>query len=393
MTDTGTKTGRQAIHVAVLVESSTSWGRGVITGIQNFARRREEWHLIMEPRGPEERFRVDPEWNCHGVIARVSDRATHRHLRSLRVPVVNVSGIELPGLNFPQVCNDLRASGELAANYFAERGYRHCAYFSHVGVSCTSVHRDAFVGRLKEMGCTCDSYKMPAQPQAPTGQISESRQLGAWLRQLPKPVGLLAWNPVSATEAVHAAIVEGLRIPEEVSVLSGSDDRLFCEVGQVEISAIQTANERIGFDAASVLDGLFHGEKATPEPAFIAPLGIVTRQSTDTLAIHDKELVSALNFIRSNARSPVQVTHVSSHCGLSRRHLERRFAQVLGRSPAEEIRRFHLECAKRLLVETDLSIPQVAEQSGFGSPEYMAYVFKRTLKQTPLRYRRQIRSR
>ena len=71
--------------------------------------------------------------------------------------------------------------------------------------------------------------------------------------------------------------------------------------------------------------------------------------------------------------------------------LERRFAKVLDRSVAEEIRRVHFECAKKLLVETDLSIPAAAEAAGFGTPEYFAYVFKRELGRTPLKYLRQIR--
>ena len=122
-----------------------------------------------------------------------------------------------------------------------------------------------------------------------------------------------------------------------------------------------------------------------------SPLGIVTRQSTDTLAIHDSNLVKALNFIR---RSPAQLIHVGDvarHAGVSRRVLERHFLQTLGRAPAEEIRRVRLERAKQLLVETNLPIPEVADAAGFGSPEYLAYVFRQSCRQTPLKYRQAMR--
>ena len=81
----------------------------------------------------------------------------------------------------------------------------------------------------------------------------------------------------------------------------------------------------------------------------------------------------------------------SRHSGISRRVLERRFLQVLERTVASEIRRVHFERARKLLVETDLPIPEVADAAGFGTPEYFAYIFKQESKQTPLRYRKQVR--
>ena len=102
-------------------------------------------------------------------------------------------------------------------------------------------------------------------------------------------------------------------------------------------------------------------------------------------------MVKALNYIRQNANKPLQVFEVSREAGVSRRVLERRFVEVLGRSPATEIRRVHLERAKQLLAETQMSIPDVAEASGFTSPEYMAIRFRMDLKTSPLRYRKEIR--
>jgi LacI family transcriptional regulator len=104
-------------------------------------------------------------------------------------------------------------------------------------------------------------------------------------------------------------------------------------------------------------------------------------------------MVKALGFIRENAAKPVQVSDVAQETGVSRRVLERRFLQALGRSPATEIRRVHLERAKSLLVGTDLPIPEVADAAGFGSSEYFAYVFKTEMRKTPLQYRKEIRSR
>jgi len=151
---------------------------------------------------------------------------------------------------------------------------------------------------------------------------------------------------------------------------------------------VQATAERIGQEAAALLHRLMRGGKAPACPILVPPLRVVTRQSTDTLAISDIALVKALSFIRENATRRIRVSEIAAHAGVSRRLLEQRFLKTLGRTPAAQIRRTHLDRACTLLAETDLSIEQVAEACGFGSPEYMTYYFRRELKITPLKFRR-----
>ena len=135
------------------------------------------------------------------------------------------------------------------------------------------------------------------------------------------------------------------------------------------------------------------GGRPRPDPVLIPPLGITTRQSTDTLALRDAVLSRAMSFIHENAARPIRVNDVAAHVGVSRRLLEMKFSAALHRPPAEEIRRTRLERAKELLHRTDMAIPAVAEAAGFGSPEYLSHVFRTALGCTPLRYRRDARSR
>jgi LacI family transcriptional regulator len=176
-----------------------------------------------------------------------------------------------------------------------------------------------------------------------------------------------------------------LAVPEEVAVLSGSDDELFCEIAPVPISAVQLRAKEIGFRAAAELDGMMRQpEVRPPREVLVEPLGVVERRSTDTLAIGDVAMTKALRFIRSNLAKPIQVPDVASHAGLCRRALEQRFKEWLGRSPAAELRRVRLNHAVELLQRTSLPVSQVAECAGFGSPEYLASVFRSQLGSTPL---------
>jgi len=139
------------------------------------------------------------------------------------------------------------------------------------------------------------------------------------------------------------------------------------------------------------LDTLMAARSVPPRLTQIAPEQIITRRSTESFAVSDPALVKALHFIGSNAGNPIQVQDVARAAAVSRRVLERRFIETLQRSPADEIRRVHMEMATRLLAETNLPIPEVAEAAGFTSPEYLAYVFKRETGKSPLEYRKALR--
>jgi LacI family transcriptional regulator len=380
-----------APRIAVLVDTSTTWGRRVVTGINNYAQKHGPWQLFVEARGLEERLQVPRGWQGEGIIARVGSEAMVRDLQAHHLPVVNVSGILLPAADFPRVTTDMQVTAALAAEHFLDRGFRHFAYFSLLGLSYLAPQQEAFIASVKQAGCDCAVYGVEPHAGAEPDWNLDVEKLAGWLKELPKPVGIFTWNADSGRQVIYAAQRARLHVPEEMALLSGSDDDLLCEVSYIPISGILVAAEQIGYRAAQVLDRLMRGRAAPARPTFIPALGIVTRQSTDTLAIRDHALVRAVSFIRENAANPVQVGTVAQQAGLSRRVLERRFLQVLERTVAEEIRRVHFERAKKLLVETDLPIPEVAEASGFGTPEYFAYVFKRERGQTPLKYRKQIR--
>ncbi len=376
-------------RVAVLVDTSTDWGRRVITGVVSYVRGHERWQLFIEPGGSEEHHLLPPGWRGDGVIARISASRIANHLKMRNIPVVNVSGMQVPGAQFPRVANDVRMVAKMAAEYFVARGFKNFAYLSLLGFEPVAEQLEAFQAALKEAGFLCNVHSVKTHNGAPVVDWNTNiHQLGEWLRSLPKPLAVLIWS--GGREVIYAAKHAGLSVPEEVSVMSGSDDFL-CEISQVPISAVRVAAERIGYEAASQLDALMQGGGDPNSSIYIPPSDVITRQSTDTLAISDRSLIQALTFIRENSEKPIQVRETASQAGVSRRVLERRFKEVLGSSPAEHIRRSHLDRAKRLLAETNLAMPEVAEAAGFGSPAYMSFVFRKELGTTPLRYRREAR--
>ena len=369
--------------VAVLVPASTGWGRGIISGVAAYANRQGPWHLYVEPEG--ERRQLPHGWKGDGIIGRLSTPAVAKAVLQRGCPVVNVSGIQLESLSPqpPRVSYDLRATGQLAAEHFLDRGFRNFAYVGPPKLSYVREHQQAFTARLDQAGYPCHCHALHTGLEV-AGRPS---RLIDWLKAVPKPVGVLTWAAIQGRSVIDACRRAAVFVPEDVAVLSGVDDPLLCDVSQPQLSAVSVNPEQIGETAAELLHLLMNRRPLPPLPIRIPPLGIITRQSTDTLAIDNPDLVQAIGFIREHAMKPIHVDDVLRAVPMSRRSLERSFQETLGRSPAMEIRRVRIERAKQLLATTDLPIPKVARASGFGTGEYLATLFRQVAGVTPLKYR------
>lgn len=383
--------GARRPAVALLIDTATEWGRHAIHGIANYAHEQGGWDIWLQRRCQQAPGRLPPGWHGDGIIARVADRSMGRYLVEAPAPVVNVSAARIPGVDFPTVSIDLPAVARLATDHLLDHGFRHFGYYAPYGFSYAKAYYESFVERLAEVGLDCSLFLgRRGTGNAATWQRRQE-ELQRWLQEQPKPVAIMTWTSDLAREASYASQALGLLVPEQVAVMAGGDDSVLCETCSPPLSAVAINAERIGYEAAALLDNLL-GKKPCPhQPLLIEPTHVVVRQSTDTLAVDDSDLARAIAYIRSNVGRRIQVSDVLRAVPVSRSWLERRFQQLLGRSPAEEIRRVRLERTKRLLVETDMPVPEIATASGFGSSEYLAYAFKEATGLSPREYRSQTR--
>lgn len=378
-------------RVALLVETSTTWARSILSGINRYLRKGNYWHLFIEPRGSNESIRMPHGWHGDGVIADIKDEAMARHLHELSIPVVNISQITFPGMPFPTVTSDISACHRMAIEYYLKRGFSNLAYLRLQRSAFDQLHAGSFAQLVHEAGAKFFEFGVKKRAWGVADWNLSVTELAQWLQGLPKPVGIFSW--AIGREVVHACHLAGLKMPEDVSLLMLSDDEVFLEMSHIPMSGITHPGAEIGQAAAAMLDLLMKRKKPRQAVVKIAPPGIKTRQSSDVLAITDPALRTALGYIRQHAGMPLQVDAVARHAGVSRRSLEQRFEKTLERSPAEFIRDTRLERAQELLRETTLPIPDVAIAAGFSSPEYMAQLFRARLKISPLRYRKKVTAR
>jgi LacI family transcriptional regulator len=176
-----------------------------------------------------------------------------------------------------------------------------------------------------------------------------------------------------------------------VAVLGVDNDEILCDLAEPPLSSVVPNTRRIGYEAAAMLDRLMAGEPAPTGPTLIEPLAVMTRQSTDVLAVGDRDVAAAIRYIREHACEGISVNDVLAAVPLSRSVLERRFTRILGHTPKEEISRVRLRRIKQLLAETDLPLARIATMTGFEHPEYLNVMFKGKTGDTPGEYRENTR--
>ena len=212
--------------------------------------------------------------------------------------------------------------------------------------------------------------------------------MGRWLRELPKPIALLACNDARAQQVLTVCEEIRIAVPGEIAVLGIDNDDVTCDLCNPSLSSIDMNVERIGFEAAALLNHMLHGESPPLQRILVEPAGVVVRRSTDVLAIADREAARVVRYVREHACDLVDIDAILSSLNLSRSTLDRWFRKWLGRPPGEEIMRVRLERVKGLLSTTQLPLEAIAAKAGFHHVESLYRLMKRATGQTPGEYRR-----
>lgn len=372
--------------VALLIETSNAYARGLLQGIVAYMREQGSWSVYLAEHGRGDR---PPAWlrgwNGDGIIARVETASIAKVLREVNMPVVDVSAARLiPSL--PWFETDDAAFAQLAADHLSGRGFNQFAYCGDPRFNWSNWRGEHFERAVRGEGHPCVLYQ-PSR-RFSMDDAAQVDDIVNWIRKLPKPVGVMACYDLRGVQVLDACRRIGLAVPEEVAVVGVDNDELLCELSHPPLSSVIPNTRRTGYEAAALLDRLMDGARVDAGAThLIAPQGIATRQSTDVLAIEDRNVAKALHYIRQYACEGIKVDDVLKVVPHSRRKLENKFVKLIGRTPHQEIIRVRLDRIKRLLTETDLSLTDIAQRSGFAHVEYMTVMFNSKVGLPPSKYR------
>ena len=328
----------------------------------------------------------------HGIISRHTPPALVQACAQRKLPLVDLADTR-PAAGLPKIRPDHPAIGRLGAEYFLKRKFRHFAFCGFSDQAWSGERREGYRKTLAQAGFHSDVFdvKHPGDVSL-DWDAKHIDALALWLGGLPDEVAVMACNDLRALQVVRAAQAAGRQIPEEVAVLGANNDALRCELSNPPVSSVAVDAFQAGRQAAATLDRLMAGEKPESMDLRIAPVGVVTRKSTDVLALRDKDVAVAFHYIREHACKGITVDQVLEQVPVTRSWLENKFRRHIGRSPQAEIRRVQIDRICQLLAETDLSLKDIAELTGFAYVEYLCVVFKRVTGETPGRYRQNVQA-
>jgi LacI family transcriptional regulator len=374
-------------HVALIVETSMAYGRGILAGVAKYMAAHEPWSIYVDQRGLSE---PPPlwlnDWNGHGVIMRAQTKRIAQVVEDLGVPAVDTQH-QVRGINAHAVIADHAAIAEAAANHLLERHFRSFAFVGVERALWSKLRRDAYVSFLRSHGYRCNVYSPISRRRFQESWDGGQQDLAEWLQELPKPLGVFAAHDLRGLCVLDACRRIGLLVPEQVAVIGVDNDEALCKLADPPLSSVKLDFEYIGYAAAAMLDGLMQKRKISKQPVAVKPLRVVTRRSTDVMAISDAVTAQALRYIYLHADDGLSVTDVASHCGVSRRLIERSFSQFLDSSPHEQIVRVRVARVKQLLLETDFSLDEIAARSGWSHAAYLSAMFKKEVGKTPGQFR------
>jgi len=372
------------IVVSICFELNSCFRREIWRGVQQYGIGSKEWALFCRPD-----VRVLREWRCDGLITHLSDHQGADELLALGIPLVDTS-FAFPASALPRVTVDEMALGQMAATYLEARGYHHYSYFYDNLFPAPTKRGEVFQSLIQKSG-----FKYHKPPVRPRGDFLSKKYhpvVIKWLRELPKPVAVFVQNDPVAAWLCDFCHIEGLRVPEDISLLGIGNDEPFCLGNYPNLSSIDLPGCKIGFEAAKLLDSLMRGRKAGSSPPLklLPPSGVVTRHSTDTCALENPALAAALFYIREHISEPFNVGDLIRASGVSRRLLEMVCRKSTKRTLLELIHSARVERAKTLLSRTSLKVDDVAVGSGFSSSFHLRRIFAKYAGTTPSGYRSRV---
>jgi len=375
-------------NVMLLIDPSRAYERALLSGIAHYSHLHGPWIFFREAPFWEKYTRkalLEQIRNADGIIMREGPFLAD--ILKLRIPAIvsNHATEHIPGIT--NIVSDHEAIGQMAARHLLERGFRHFAFCGYPDLFWSAQRCRGFEKGVAAAGFGVRLYHPPMASK----RLWEKEQpfVMDWLRTLPKPVGLMACIDERSQQVAEACKKASISVPDEVAIVGVDNDEMICTLSGIPLSSVAIAADKGGYEAAALLDNLMRGRRPKTRFIQISPNRVVTRTSTDIVAVSDSHVARALNFIRGNCRRPLYVAEVARSAGLSRRVLEKRFRAALSRTINGQIRRNRVDIIMKTLTDSSMTISEIALATGFSDAAHIARYFKSQTGISPADYRRQ----
>lgn len=361
-------------RIVLLIETSRAFGRQLIMGIARYSKLHGPWSFYKEPTDLKSSIPHLTSWKPDGIIMR--DSLISKELLKLKIPTILAIHDSKYAENLPVIKTDSYAIAKIASEHLIERGLKNFAFCGFDNYDWSKERRLFFCRFNSEAGYKTYIYSPPKKNKKNDWE-NEQQHVRAWVNSLPKPVGIFACNDDRGQHILETCKLLKLKVPEDLAVIGVDNDPMICDISDPPLTSISLNAESAGYEAAKLMDDMINKKKILRKQIVVSPSYLVQRQSSDILAVDDRHVANAINYIRKNAKNKILVKDVVKSTGISKRTLERRFKKTLHRTIYNEIQSVRIELISKLLIETDLSIAQITSLFNFTDFEHISRYFKR----------------
>jgi len=380
-------------YVYSLTRGATSFIDANVQGVirdfrlpRNFGHSSDARHAIAQLR----------HWGPDGLLCFTETEMLRELIRLLPgpPPIVAMCAVErLPGVAL--VTGSFAHQMEVAVRHLRQQGLRSMAFLVLENPESNSTRMDVFhrIARPAEPGLAtlveAVDHSLLEDPDMAVAPVP--KRLAAWLRRLPKPVGVICVQTGGGGYIIRVCHALGLRVPEDVAVI-GTDDTDLSLSSTPTLTCVVPAGESIGFEAMRVLQRMMRGQPAPRETVRVKAMGLHVRQSTGLKRVEICDIAAAMEYINQHACEGISVGQLIQETQhVSRWTFQKHFQAATGQTARDVIRQRQFQEARRLLRTTELSITLIAEQCGFSASNEFARAFRAMETKSPSAYRKEVR--
>ncbi len=230
-------------------------------------------------------------------------------------------------------------------------------------------------------------------------QAATTRRLLAWIRREARKGPIIGGLCTAAFTLAKAGLLDGKRATihweNADSFAEEFDDvTLTRSVFAIDGNRMTTAGGTSSIDLMLKLIADDHGaDLANAVADQLIYSSIRTDQDTQRLSVPTRigvrhpKLSQVIHMMEANIEEPISPAVLAQHVGMSTRQLERLFRRYLNRSPKRYYMELRLARARNLLMQTDMSVINVALACGFASPSHFSKCYRAHYDTTPYRER------
>ena len=381
------------IKIILLTDFGEEYGMSLLKGVTKYAQKHGPWAFCRMPayyretKGLEGILRWAWEWKANGILGQFYNNSEPQKLVGAGIAVV-AQDFKERHTTIPNITGNYFETGKMGAEYFLKKGFENFAFYGFKNIVWSRERSLGFEERVKKDGYFVHYFEQKTRTKTRELWYYKPSALSQWLVSLPKPIALMTCDDNQGIHVTEACRLANLKIPEDVAVLGVDNDEILCNLSDPPLSSISLDTVKGGYEAGRLLHTMIESSNEDFYDIVVEPTQVVTRNSTDIYATKDECIGMALKFIHNNMDKNLKVQDVLQQVPLSRRSLEKRFQKVTRFPVYEYIFNLRIEKFTNKLLETDLSIFEIAVDLGLNDSKNIARQFRQVKGCTPVEYRK-----